>query len=268
MLVTTWELITPELAAAYLNKNSVNRNLKDTSIGRLAADMRDGKWRLTHQGIAFYEDGRLSDGQHRLHAIIRSGVSVMMSVTRGLPLVSAGAIDLVVPKTHVDNIQILAKVTTGEPSPITQDVLSTARVLMSFLQNPPRGIDYVSLCQVEEYASKHLCGIKDVIAASRPRRKRVTHRTLWANVYAAKCCGEPVERLVDFLVCMCTGQVNSDEDNAALRLREWMLTNQINPRTIMPTSLRIQNALRAFLRRAPIAKLYAAPNLFWFAPPR
>lgn len=268
MLVTTWELITPELAAQYLATNTVNRPLKDLSIGRFAADMLAGKWRPTHQGIAFYTDGRLADGQHRLHAVIRSGVSVYMAVTRGLPVDAALVIDGVVTRTARDCIQIGALVSTGEKSSITSEVIATARVLMSFLQEQPRAIDYISVPQVQDYCAHYEEGIRDVIDTSRPRRSHITHRVLWANVYAAAYRGESEKRLVEFLACMTTGQVNSDEDNAALRLREWMLTNPVNPRTPMATSLRIQNALRAFLRRAPIAKLYAAPKLSWFAPPR
>jgi hypothetical protein len=42
--------------------------------------MRQGQWKLTHQGIAFGTSGRLLDGQHRLAAIIDSQTSQYMLV--------------------------------------------------------------------------------------------------------------------------------------------------------------------------------------------
>jgi hypothetical protein len=43
--------------------------------------MRNGGWTLTHQGIAFDENGELVDGQHRLNAVIEANVPVEMNVT-------------------------------------------------------------------------------------------------------------------------------------------------------------------------------------------
>ncbi|GGQ53922.1 hypothetical protein GCM10010195_06630 [Kitasatospora griseola] len=50
----------------------------------MAAAIIRGEWKLTHQGIAFDENGALVDGQHRLHAIIEANVSVKMLVVYGL----------------------------------------------------------------------------------------------------------------------------------------------------------------------------------------
>lgn len=69
-------LITPEMAEEFLKHNTRNRNIRLPYVEELATYMRQGKWDVTHQGIGFYEDGTLFDGQHRLHAIIKAGVPV------------------------------------------------------------------------------------------------------------------------------------------------------------------------------------------------
>ena len=51
-----------------------------------------GDFYLTHQGVAFDEEGRLHDGQHRLAAIVAANTLVSMLVTRGLS--EAGALGL------------------------------------------------------------------------------------------------------------------------------------------------------------------------------
>lgn len=58
--------VTPEMAAKWLEGNVLNRPLKQAHVDRLAREMAAGRWRLTHQGIAFDVSGCLIDGQHRL----------------------------------------------------------------------------------------------------------------------------------------------------------------------------------------------------------
>lgn len=59
-------------------KNKDNRQLGDRIVTRYGNDMTAGRWRTTHQAIAVGPDGRMVDGQHRLEAIIRTGVPVEM----------------------------------------------------------------------------------------------------------------------------------------------------------------------------------------------
>lgn len=51
---------------------------------RLAEQMRCGHWLLTHQGVAFDCDGHLIDGHHTLWAVLMSGVTIDLMVTRNL----------------------------------------------------------------------------------------------------------------------------------------------------------------------------------------
>jgi hypothetical protein len=93
MIKTEVETITPEMAKTYLERNTKNRRLESRVVERYASDMRANRFDLTHQGIAFYEDGELADGQHRLSAIVKAGVPVKMLVTRGLDKGSTMQID-------------------------------------------------------------------------------------------------------------------------------------------------------------------------------
>lgn len=86
-------LVTPALAAEWLKSNTNNRVVSVRGVKALAAEITGGRWRVTHQGIAFDADGVLLDGQHRLHAIIDAGIAVSIEVTRGLTKSDADAID-------------------------------------------------------------------------------------------------------------------------------------------------------------------------------
>ncbi len=64
--------INPDGALKFLETCESNRNIQWQRVLQFANDMTRGAWRLTHQGIAFNEDGKLIDGQHRLWAVVES----------------------------------------------------------------------------------------------------------------------------------------------------------------------------------------------------
>lgn len=78
-------LVTPEIARQWLKHNVKNRRMIEDTANALARDMKAGNWLPTHQGVAFNDKNELIDGQHRLEAVIRSNMPVVMMVTIGLP---------------------------------------------------------------------------------------------------------------------------------------------------------------------------------------
>ena len=78
------ETITPYLAEQYLGKNTHNRNVNQRIVYKYANDMEKGYWNFDGAPIRFSNDGTLLDGQHRLHAIIKSGKNIDLLVVRGL----------------------------------------------------------------------------------------------------------------------------------------------------------------------------------------
>jgi len=81
------EIITPEMAIEILEKhNPRNRKVSEHTVQSYAADMRNGRWVLNHQGLAFDVNGDLCDGQHRLWAVVFSGKPLETMVTRDLPV--------------------------------------------------------------------------------------------------------------------------------------------------------------------------------------
>lgn len=81
-MTTQLEQITPAIASEILAKNEKNRRVDDNTVALYAAEMSKGNWKTTSQSISIDWNGNLINGQHRLKAIIKSGVTVTMSVTR------------------------------------------------------------------------------------------------------------------------------------------------------------------------------------------
>ena len=90
-----YETITPARAKQFLEKNlENNRNVVKQVVDRYAFDMQQGHWYVElGDPIRFNLDGELIDGQHRLLAIIKSGVTLQMLVTRGLANDTIHAVD-------------------------------------------------------------------------------------------------------------------------------------------------------------------------------
>lgn len=76
--------ITPAKAEELLAHNTRNRNVREKAVNAYARDMRAGAWLQNGDAIRIATDGTLLDGQHRLLAIIQSGVTIPMYIASGL----------------------------------------------------------------------------------------------------------------------------------------------------------------------------------------
>jgi hypothetical protein len=82
----TYEPFTPAKAAKILEMNLSNRNLRDRRVMTYATAMKRGQWREdAGDPIRLSQDNILLDGQHRLWAVVESGVTISFLVLRDLP---------------------------------------------------------------------------------------------------------------------------------------------------------------------------------------
>lgn len=102
--------VSPEWAEQVLEKqNTGNRQMRRWWSEAMAASMRRGEWITTHQGIAFTKDGRLLDGQHRLQAVVLSGITVSMVVFKNVPDEAFSALDIGVKRSIADSTGLSKK---------------------------------------------------------------------------------------------------------------------------------------------------------------
>ncbi len=78
------EAIDPVRAANYLARNTGNRRISQAHVDAMARDMREGRWVYNAQPICFADNGRLMNGQHRLHAVIVASRAIIAPVVHGL----------------------------------------------------------------------------------------------------------------------------------------------------------------------------------------
>jgi hypothetical protein len=85
--------ITPEIAEHYLSYNTQNRKKSVSSISFLTQQMNKGLFIENGESIVFDKNMKLTDGQHRLMAIIKSGKSYHIPVVKGVNIKSMATYD-------------------------------------------------------------------------------------------------------------------------------------------------------------------------------
>lgn len=126
------ETVTPGRAEEWLGKNLANRNVRFRVVAAYARDMLHGVWQLTGEPIKFSVNGRLLDGQHRLHAVIEAGVPAEMLVVRGLPDETQSVMDSGARRTAGDALKL-----RGEAS--YTHLAAAARLGIAFVNGDPLG---------------------------------------------------------------------------------------------------------------------------------
>lgn len=120
------EVITPEEAKMYLERNENNRPLKEGVVNKYVKDMEAGNFEFNGESIIFSDHGRLLDGQHRLEAIVRSNTEQLFVVVRGVPDTAFDTIDLGKNRSVADVMHVLG--TKGGA-----EIGGTARAVLTFL---------------------------------------------------------------------------------------------------------------------------------------
>lgn len=246
------ETITPKQAEKYLQSNISNRPLRKLLVGQYAKDMMSGKWRLTHQGIAFNCDGTLLDGQHRLRAIIESGTTVRMVVARGVDSQSQLVMDDHAKRSANDALSLirLEQITKSDIAVIRGAVeLSIGRTLKGSrltkqelneaLDTFRPALDFVNKMVGSNERGVTSAPVKSAIALS------------WFYV-------KDLERLGAFCDLV-TGRVWAESigDRSAVTLREWLLKTGMEVAALRLEGFKkTQRAIIAFMDRKDVGRLY------------
>lgn len=251
--------VTPQIAQAWLAENNNNRNLREKVVSILAKEMKEGRWHQTHQGIAFYQDGTLADGQHRLNAIIRSGTTQKFAVTFNLPREAAIGIDIGSSREMHDVLRI-----TGAPKWLDKNAVAMIRACLAGLG---KNMQKVSPHEITKYADKYHHFILDALEFTGPSKKRLTSALLSANYFCALNAGVDREVVKRFGEVLQSGIALAEHETAAIRLREFLLTvGRPSGGDRLETSKKIQKAIALFNDRVNVIRLRAINELTYPIP--
>jgi hypothetical protein len=101
-----FEAIGPAKAKALLGASDQNRNVRIQRVDRYARDMRAGEWLMTGEPIQIAPDGSMHNGQHRMLAVIASGVTITFPVMRDVPFEYQAVADSGAARTFSDVLKL------------------------------------------------------------------------------------------------------------------------------------------------------------------
>lgn len=100
-------LVTPELAAEFLKHNTANRPLKPSLLAKYVRFIKEDKWIENGDSIRFDLNAHLTDGQHRLQAIVNTGIAQYFDIITGLSEDAFKVTDTGKPRTKPDVAALL-----------------------------------------------------------------------------------------------------------------------------------------------------------------
>jgi hypothetical protein len=229
------QLVTPALAAEWLEKNTANqRPVGATTVKMYARDMAAGLWQLTPQGISFNRTGELVDGQHRLHAVILAGVPIEMVVATGFVVEYDSPLD----QGRVRSI--------GQVLHQDHRWVSVVRALMLLESGNIGQKDRSSLAEVQAVFARHREALEPFWPSGRKFPGGVTAALVWAY---------PLDRdaVLNFATQVRTGEL-LERGDPAFALRNWHAINsKARPAEFTYATC---NALRATLQGERLGSIY------------
>lgn len=214
--------ITPDLALQYLDDNiAENRSIRQATVSKYARDMRHGRWRLTHQGIAFDENGKLIDGQHRLWAIVEANIPIDMLVTTGIPVGDVVVIDGGLSRNIKDQIKFVSDNAIHR----SQNIQSFIRQFCILKLGYPKRYKF-SVDEMLSYMNNYPNIMRYVYRLTK-RNQRMRNSAYFTSIIAAIAVGYDVEAVSDFVECVGSGMLSGNKYNneAAIKFRYWYDSN-------------------------------------------
>lgn len=255
-MIGSVEKITPKAAEAMLAQNGSNRPITPSLVRRYGDEMRAGRWNTNGQGIIFSPEGQLLDGQHRLKAIIESGMTVEMFVVRGVPAERFETMDSGRARTvgdvlgaqsykNANNLAAIARLSWNYVAGASMGYGPTKSALVQFVHKYPYLSDVT----------------QQIVAARLPIPASPTGAVLFiANAGHERYATQAL----DFLDGLRTGE-NLTRGDPRLTLREWFYAQRARERGAVGTEVAFAATARAWNafchgRELAIIKQLYGPN--------
>lgn len=235
-------VIEPEKAAEWMGRNTHNRPLSGVHSGDIASVMERGEWIPTHQGIAFDENLVLIDGQHRLAAIVESGIPTEMAVFWGVPAKAFEVIDTHRRRSASDVLAIDGHVSTSQLSGAAS-MLELYNLWIAGRTRATR-IKKLSNSQVKSIVDAH-AGLPSAVRMAGPALKALKIAPSAAIVAAYLLIKRNEEDAAEFFALLRSGAEMS-EHHPILRLRERFITAKARIRSDMETIEQLALIIKAW----------------------
>jgi hypothetical protein len=247
--------VTPQLAAEWLSTNTDNRPIRKRQVEILAKDMKLGNWLLNSSDmIMIGSNSVLLNGQHRLSAVVESGVTVRMFVLFGAEP-DATPIDRNIVRSWADIHQMNTGVRRHRHWYSIANAMRTGAAKRSAVR---------TATEMERFYDQHEKAISFATECSEGARRGVNRASVGAVI--ARAFGH-VDRatLKDFADVLRTGIAPSAKYAIVMTLRDWLVTHPAQGGSVSATVAyrKTARALLAFINGERIKTLYEISEEPW-----
>ena len=157
--------VTPEVAREWLASMAPNRRLSNTNLNNMIHAMEEGRWHTDGSPIKFDQVGRLIDGQHRLFAIIHTGMPQTFLVVWGVSEMAMTTLDTGKTRSRADVLLI------HDPNIVDVNNTAAAATMMLRWEKGARNNnlrnEYLSNDEVVVFYDEHKDDILDAVKHGR-----------------------------------------------------------------------------------------------------
>lgn len=221
------EVIDKNLATIYLSRNMVNRRLNDGRVRQYIDSLQRGDWQLNGESIKFNKKGEMIDGQHRLTAIIKSGIPmttmVVFDIDDEISIMDRGR-----NRSVTDSLLI-----EGMPKTVANNTtVAMAKLFYQMQRNTGNVSDgfvrYWLEENQEDIAEIYTIGTK-FCSSGNTKSFRISTRTapFLLAVYYAKNVEIPMTELAKFTEIIATGFYDNKSEASAIVLRNDLVSDVI-----------------------------------------
>lgn len=232
--------VTPALAEEWLNRNDANRHLRRGVVEQYAADMRAGAWGHCTAPLVFYTDGNVADGQHRLWAVVDSGIPQDFYIVTGLSRADGLNIDTGAARTVVDAGKI-----SGLDPHLSTGLISVCRSI----EEGRGGHTRTSHAHKMTWVGRHReAGVW--VVTHGPKGRKLMGGAVLGAVGRAWYAVKDRDKLIRFCDVLSKGFSEGQHESAAIALRNYLLASaaDLNSSALWrDTFLKTQNAIHYFL---------------------
>lgn len=226
-------LITPGQAKSFLELNSHNRKLSTSTVERYAADMASNLWRDNAQPIIFSRDNVLLDGQHRLAAVVKSGMPQRMLVVSDADPSIMDSIDIGKGRSAGDALRLDGVKYYSNVPAVGRLVMAYELKDYTFGKSDRNVQSLLSVPRVATYVREHHDELEQSCVATSPMWSKFGGSSYISASYAILARIDK-ERVGEFFAAFSSG-ADLSEFSPIFRLRERLRDNK-NSRAKLPPS--------------------------------
>ena len=261
-MTMSYELITPELAAALLETNDNNRKLSNGTVRAYANDILAGNWDETvGAAISIDENGVLRDGQHRCAAIVMAGIAIRSWVCRNVS--SDGIYDNNRKRSNSDQIAIM-RADFDNVYKSTR-YISVARAIIQHTSG--EGNRTVTPKEIIDFTELHKDDL-DGFFLNIPQASisKISLGVVHLSLFMAYMGGVDMNDILDYYDILCSGMSTKQEEFPIIAYRNYLKDSTIKSVNGIEEIKRCQYSLKKYLTGSCCRRTMAPKELIWGYP--